>query len=526
LSVYTRYLVEGIETGAADLDGDGWISVEELYNYTRNRVREAVPVMKPEIYTTREGYSIRFAKAPTSGPQLNYRREVDRLVRQKAITFVRPNFLDNARKLLQLPPRADVSISDLGRRTLEARRNNLNLSVEAATKIEHDVLQPYRKCEEKRYNYEQMLIKEIRRENPLSEHTRDNLKHFQQALGLRDQDVAPIEARILEKAAKRLPKLGITSHQNRPLLFFLGGVPIALLVIGLATYSLYSARINQRSLPSNISQKLDSNSSNINPSLPTHVDPKVEILEQKMLDEARSKVQTQDFEGAIEKYKQLITLNPKSNNGYSELGDTYLELVQTEAYSDSLGAQKIYQSAIESYDKAIQLKSQNALESSDYFLLNKRGLAHYYLQNYQKAIEDYDQAIQLKANLQPGDSGLLVNRGDAYHAVGKYQEAIKDYDQAIALNKNDCFVYDHRGNSYSELGVVKKALEDVNKAIECEPQYADAYISRGNLLRKKGYIKGAIKDYEKASDLYQEQNKMLNYDETQKMLAKLKRTAE
>jgi hypothetical protein len=321
LSVYTRYLVEGIETGAADSDGDGWISVEELYNYTRNRVQEAVPVMKPEIYTTREGYGIRFAKAPTSDPQLNYRREVDRLVRQKAIIFLRPNFLDHARKLLQLPPRVDVVISDLGRRTLEARRNNLNLSVETATIIESEVLQPYRESEKKRYEYEQMLIKEIRRENPLSEHTRDNLKHFQQALGLRDQDVAPIEARILEKAVKRLPKLGVTSYQNRQLLFLLGGVPIVFLVAGLATYSLYSARINQRPSPPDLSQKLDSNSLNPNPSLSTPIDPKSETLEQKLLDEARSKVQAEDFEGAIEKYKELTTFNPKSVEGYVELGD-------------------------------------------------------------------------------------------------------------------------------------------------------------------------------------------------------------
>jgi uncharacterized caspase-like protein len=32
-SVYTQYLVEGIEKGAADLDDDGWISVDELHDY-------------------------------------------------------------------------------------------------------------------------------------------------------------------------------------------------------------------------------------------------------------------------------------------------------------------------------------------------------------------------------------------------------------------------------------------------------------------------------------------------------------
>ncbi len=63
-SVYTRYLVEGIETGAADEDGDGWISVEELHEYAKQKVQEAEPAMKPEIYIVKEGFKILLAKAP------------------------------------------------------------------------------------------------------------------------------------------------------------------------------------------------------------------------------------------------------------------------------------------------------------------------------------------------------------------------------------------------------------------------------------------------------------------------------
>lgn len=50
LSIYTRYLVEGIETGAADLDGDGSISVDELHEYAKRKVQAAAPAMKPKIY--------------------------------------------------------------------------------------------------------------------------------------------------------------------------------------------------------------------------------------------------------------------------------------------------------------------------------------------------------------------------------------------------------------------------------------------------------------------------------------------
>ncbi|NES23086.1 MAG: hypothetical protein F6K41_30245 [Symploca sp. SIO3E6] len=66
LSIYTRYLVEGIMTGAADLNEDGFISVDELHDYTKKKVQEVAPGrMKPEIYSYKEGYKIHLTKTPT-----------------------------------------------------------------------------------------------------------------------------------------------------------------------------------------------------------------------------------------------------------------------------------------------------------------------------------------------------------------------------------------------------------------------------------------------------------------------------
>ena len=62
-SIYTRYLVEGIENGKADMDGDGVISVDELHEYTRRKMQELAPKSKPEIYAFKEGYKIHLAKA-------------------------------------------------------------------------------------------------------------------------------------------------------------------------------------------------------------------------------------------------------------------------------------------------------------------------------------------------------------------------------------------------------------------------------------------------------------------------------
>ncbi|WP_305852290.1 caspase, EACC1-associated type [Blastococcus sp. PRF04-17] len=47
-SVFTRYLVEAIRSGEADLDEDGDIALDELYSYVRERVVAEVPGQRPK----------------------------------------------------------------------------------------------------------------------------------------------------------------------------------------------------------------------------------------------------------------------------------------------------------------------------------------------------------------------------------------------------------------------------------------------------------------------------------------------
>ena len=176
LSIYTRYLVEGIETGAADLDEDDVISVDELHEYANIKVQKAAPAMKPEIYTVKEGYKIIIAKVPIGEPKLKYRKEVERYVH-------------------------GGKISPVGRRILNARRDSLGLLPEEAATIEAEVLKPYREYKKKLQEYEQALVEAIQHEYPLSDYIRHELQDLQQVLSLRDEDIAPIEMRITSALA-------------------------------------------------------------------------------------------------------------------------------------------------------------------------------------------------------------------------------------------------------------------------------------------------------------------------------------
>jgi EAL domain-containing protein (putative c-di-GMP-specific phosphodiesterase class I) len=54
LSLYTRYLVEGIETGAADLHQIGQIPLADLHNYASQRVRRNWPTITPQILASQD----------------------------------------------------------------------------------------------------------------------------------------------------------------------------------------------------------------------------------------------------------------------------------------------------------------------------------------------------------------------------------------------------------------------------------------------------------------------------------------
>lgn len=57
-SVFTRHLVDGLRDGTADLDGDGDITVDELYNYVYDRVTAEQPNQRPKKLDQVEGRTI------------------------------------------------------------------------------------------------------------------------------------------------------------------------------------------------------------------------------------------------------------------------------------------------------------------------------------------------------------------------------------------------------------------------------------------------------------------------------------
>ncbi len=176
--IYTRYLVEGLKTGAADRNGNGRISIQELHEYAKEKVQTAKPGMKPEIYTYKEGFEIVLTQTPVvaKNPELEYRRQVEKFVKGRW-----------------------GEISGIARRVLKKQAVQLRLSVEVATQIEAEVLAPYEERQRNLAEYREAFSEAVAEEYPLSDAGRYELQCWGEMLGLTAEDVAEIEGEVLQQ---------------------------------------------------------------------------------------------------------------------------------------------------------------------------------------------------------------------------------------------------------------------------------------------------------------------------------------
>ncbi|MCT7981870.1 caspase family protein [Laspinema sp. A4] len=172
LSIYTGYFIEGIETGAGDLNRDGTISLEELHHYASQKVQILAPALQPAIYALPEIGAVALGKAPKDNPRLTYQLAVE-------------NFLG----------RSGGTLSLLSLRSLEIRRESLGISATDALILQENALKPYRHYKTKLQLYKTVVRSVMQLQDlPLSPEIEQDLQHLRRdILGLGDLDVRVIE---------------------------------------------------------------------------------------------------------------------------------------------------------------------------------------------------------------------------------------------------------------------------------------------------------------------------------------------
>ena len=175
LAVYTRYLIEGIRSGAADRDEDGYVSVDELHDYVVEKLEKAAPGMSPQRYVKRDGEKIHLTKAIVADPTRRYRKAVKRYSQ-------------------------DGVIRPAGRRNLEIERQKLGLTIEESAAIEADELRPYREYQQHLKDYEECFREELAfLGGVLDDRSREELNDLIRQRSLKPEDVTAIEQRVIQE---------------------------------------------------------------------------------------------------------------------------------------------------------------------------------------------------------------------------------------------------------------------------------------------------------------------------------------
>jgi formylglycine-generating enzyme required for sulfatase activity/predicted Ser/Thr protein kinase len=101
-------------------------------------------------------------------------------------------------------------------RILESKRIELGLSEDEAREIQEQVLKPYREYQQKLEEYEQALIDAVKQQYPFNQATQKDLQDYQQYLGLRNEDIAAIEARVFPQQTQPSPSSTPVSVPKSP----------------------------------------------------------------------------------------------------------------------------------------------------------------------------------------------------------------------------------------------------------------------------------------------------------------------
>ncbi|WP_042342284.1 bifunctional serine/threonine-protein kinase/formylglycine-generating enzyme family protein [Calothrix sp. PCC 7507] len=150
----------------------------------------------------RRHHSLRYAKAaevlqaftsPSSSP----------ITPTVIVNSAKEAYLQEARLRAQ---QGQGNFSVFALRILESQRLELGLSADEAREINEQVLKPYREYEGKLEEYEQALIDAVKQQYPFNQAMQKDLQDYQQYLGLRDEDIAAIQARVFPQEPQPRPQ--------------------------------------------------------------------------------------------------------------------------------------------------------------------------------------------------------------------------------------------------------------------------------------------------------------------------------
>jgi tetratricopeptide (TPR) repeat protein len=172
-----------------------------------------------------------------------------------------------------------------------------------------------------------------------------------------------------------------------------------------------------------------------------------------------SKINTNDLEAAIGKFKECLLINPERVEGYKNLAVSYM---RTDNYEE---AKNVY-------------KQYLAIDPKDLEIIQQLAQVHFELKEYNDVVELEKRVLEI----EPENVDAIVNLALAYDFLGESDMAIETYEKALSKNPNEKDLLFNLGRLYYMRDNYEKAIENFNRVIEQDPEDFDSNLNVGNAL--------------------------------------------
>lgn len=249
--------------------------------------------------------------------------------------------------------------------------------------------------------------------------------------------------------------------------------------------------------------KIDSNHENSRKSISN--------VAKRLYNEANQDYKNGNLESAMNKYNQVIDINPKLYQAYFQMGVLYKRMGNIS-------------SSIDNYKKALDIKknfdkgwyalglaykdngdinnAKNAFEqtiklNSKYAKAHK-SLGEIYLdsENFENALTSFQNAVKIESDF----SSAYHAMGITYSKMGDYKKSVEALEQASKLDKKEFLIWFDLSASYNALNMCDKAKTAAQESIDLKKNFGGGWFELGiaEYCNGSGNKNLAINHFEKA----------------------------
>jgi tetratricopeptide (TPR) repeat protein len=214
----------------------------------------------------------------------------------------------------------------------------------------------------------------------------------------------------------------------------------------------------------------------LKPNISGLLQPEIDALSIKlaMFSLPYNKLQSKDYEGAIEDCKKSLKENKKEKNDCPELyfilGSAYVELGKINEKS----SKNYFEKALENFNIAIQYFTnykEARIARANFYVDQKKDIMN--------ALTDFDVLTTNELDDSPDKPLFFTIKAKLKDQISNYNGAIVDYDKAISLSPKNPVFYCDKGELLYRMKYPTEAEKHFDTAIKLNAEYTMAYYYRG-----------------------------------------------